>query len=132
MPLDFARSAELFCGTEQELALALNMDLGDLRDFRTMNVAADHPVDTATLRLVGERLFEVRDVLHRVLHLVLEIRRNRPVRKAEAAAEEVHEAIELKHERVGAIAQNRGPADAHRRGFGRPVAGGCAGPALGA
>ena len=35
MSLDFARAADLFMGTEQELALALNVTVADLRELRT-------------------------------------------------------------------------------------------------
>ncbi|NLG61602.1 MAG: hypothetical protein GX539_05105 [Candidatus Cloacimonetes bacterium] len=35
MALDFARAADLFCGSEKELAMALNIDVGDLRQYRT-------------------------------------------------------------------------------------------------
>lgn len=35
MPLDFARGCELFVGSEQELAMALNVAVGDLRQYRT-------------------------------------------------------------------------------------------------
>ena len=77
----------------------------DLRDLGAMDVAADGAVQPATPRFVRERALEVRDVFHRVLHLVLEVRRERPVREAERAAEEVHVAIELQHRRVRAIAQ---------------------------
>lgn len=34
MPLDFTRAAQLFLGTEEELARALGVPLGDLRSFR--------------------------------------------------------------------------------------------------
>jgi hypothetical protein len=35
MPLDFMRGAALFMGTEQELASALEIGLGDLRQYRS-------------------------------------------------------------------------------------------------
>jgi hypothetical protein len=35
MALDFARATALFMGTEQELALALGVPVGDLRQYRT-------------------------------------------------------------------------------------------------
>ena len=34
MPLDFARAAALFMGSEQELASALGIPIGDVRAFR--------------------------------------------------------------------------------------------------
>jgi hypothetical protein len=34
VPLDFTRAAQLFLGTEEELARALRLPLGDLRSFR--------------------------------------------------------------------------------------------------
>jgi len=35
MPLDFASAAQLFMGTEEELARALGIQLGDVRALRT-------------------------------------------------------------------------------------------------
>jgi hypothetical protein len=35
MPLDFTRATDLFMGSEQELALALNLSVADLRELRT-------------------------------------------------------------------------------------------------
>ena len=35
MSLDFTRATDLFMGTEQELALALNVTVADLRELRT-------------------------------------------------------------------------------------------------
>lgn len=34
MPLDFARAADLFTGTEQELAMALDLAVADVRQYR--------------------------------------------------------------------------------------------------
>lgn len=34
MALDFKRAAELFMGSEKELAMALGVELGDLRQYR--------------------------------------------------------------------------------------------------
>lgn len=34
MPLDFKRATDVFLGSEQELALALGISVGDLRDAR--------------------------------------------------------------------------------------------------
>ena len=34
MSLDFKRASDLFLGTEQELAMAVGLSLGDLRDYR--------------------------------------------------------------------------------------------------
>jgi hypothetical protein len=35
VPLDFARAAALFMASEQELAAALGIQIGDLRQYRT-------------------------------------------------------------------------------------------------
>jgi hypothetical protein len=35
MPLDFTAAVRLFMGTEEELARALNIDVADLRAYRT-------------------------------------------------------------------------------------------------
>jgi hypothetical protein len=44
-----------------------------------VDVAAYHAVDAAPARLVGHRALVVGDELHRVLDLVLEVGRQRPV-----------------------------------------------------
>src|SRR5690554_8235631 len=54
-------------------------------DFRPVNVAADHAVDILTRRFTRHGFLEVADVLHRVLHLVLEKCGQRPVGKTELA-----------------------------------------------
>jgi hypothetical protein len=54
MPLDFASASRLFMGTEEELAQALGVELGDLRSMRT-NPAQARP---AVLRRLGGVLAE--------------------------------------------------------------------------
>ena len=68
MPLDFARSAELFCATEQELALALNIDLGDLRHFRTN----PQRVPPTLLARMGRVLVERGEGMKRVGEILME------------------------------------------------------------
>jgi hypothetical protein len=54
MPLDFARAAQLFMGTEEELARALGIGVADLRAART------NPgrVQQSLLRKLGDVLVE--------------------------------------------------------------------------
>jgi hypothetical protein len=54
MPLDFTSAVRLFMGTEEELARALEVDLGDLRSMRT-NPGQASP---ALLRRLGDVLVE--------------------------------------------------------------------------
>jgi hypothetical protein len=55
MPLDFARAAQLFTGTEEELARALDMAVADLRSLRTNPLRAS-PQQLAHLgRILVER-----------------------------------------------------------------------------
>ena len=44
MGLDFARGADLFMGSEQELALALDVTVADLRMLRTNPKRANEPL----------------------------------------------------------------------------------------
>ena len=68
MPLDFARAADLFCGTEQELAIALGLSVGDLRQFRTQPQQAPKPV----LARIGKVLVERGSGMQRVGEMLLE------------------------------------------------------------
>jgi hypothetical protein len=55
MALDFARAAALFMGTEQELSMALGIDIGDLRQFRTNPERAPAPLLAQLGRVLIER-----------------------------------------------------------------------------
>ncbi len=68
MPLDFTRGADLFCGTEQELAMALNIDVGDLRQYRTN---PQHAPKVLLARL-GKALVERGTGMKRVGEMLLE------------------------------------------------------------
>ncbi len=68
MPLDFARAADLFCGTEDELAMALHIDLGDLRHFRTNPQRAPK----ALLASIGRALVERGNGMKRVGEMLME------------------------------------------------------------
>ena len=68
MPLDFARAADLFCGTEQELAVALGLSVGDLRQLRTQPQQAPKPV----LARIGKVLVERGSGMQRVGEMLLE------------------------------------------------------------
>src|SRR5580704_801494 len=59
-------------------------DAADLAHLGLVDVAADHPVDAAPARLVGDRQLVVLDELQCVLHLDLQVGRETPVAEAEA------------------------------------------------
>ena len=67
MGLDFARGADLFMGSEQELALALGMTVADLREFRTNPKRANDDVITR----LGQVLIERGNAMKRVGDLLL-------------------------------------------------------------
>jgi hypothetical protein len=54
MPLDFARAVQLFMGSEEELARALEISVADLRASRT----SPDRVPKALLRRLGQILVE--------------------------------------------------------------------------
>ncbi len=68
MPLDFARATDLFCGSEQELAMALGIDVGDLRQYRTNPQRAPK----ALLARIGRVLVERGNGMRRVGEMLLE------------------------------------------------------------
>ncbi len=79
-------------------------------DGGCVDVAADHAIGLVAVRFGGERLLEGADVIHRVLDLVLGPFRQRPVRRAEDAAEAVEHAVGGEREVVGLVAEQREPA----------------------
>ena len=85
-------------------------DAVDVADLGVMDVAADHAVDAAPARLAGDGVLEVGDELHRVLDLVLEVGRERPVVQPELAARPVERGVEAQRRGVGPVAQDREPA----------------------
>lgn len=68
MALDFRRAADLFTATEQELAQALGIELGDLRSYR------QNPdnVPDALIRRMGQVLVERGKGMARVGELLQE------------------------------------------------------------
>jgi hypothetical protein len=66
MALDFARAADLFMGTEKELALALGLSVADVRELRTdpRRVSAD------VLQRLGKVLVERGNGMKRVGELL--------------------------------------------------------------
>lgn len=54
MPLDFKRATDLFVSTEEELALALGLSVGDVRSFRQK----PDSVPDEMLRKLGDVLVE--------------------------------------------------------------------------
>jgi hypothetical protein len=55
MPLDFASAARLFMGTDEELARALGIQLGDVRALRTMPANASPELMARLGRVLLER-----------------------------------------------------------------------------
>ncbi len=68
MPLDFARAAALFMGTEEELARALRVPVADLRAART----TPHSVPSDLLARMGHVLQERGAGMKRVGEMLLE------------------------------------------------------------
>jgi hypothetical protein len=55
MPLDFARGAQLFMGSEEELAKALGVEVADVRALRSNPQRAGHDVLAKLGRVLMER-----------------------------------------------------------------------------
>lgn len=68
MPLDFASAANLFAGTEQELARALGIAAGDLRALRTNPTRASKQ----QLAQLGRILIERGNAMRRVGEMLTE------------------------------------------------------------
>src|SRR5262249_29709161 len=62
-------------------------DFADLADFGMVDMAADHAVHAAQGRFARHDLLKAGDVFHRVLDLVLEPGRQRPIGQPEAPAD---------------------------------------------
>jgi hypothetical protein len=72
MPLDFTRAAALFMGSEDELARALDLPVGDLRSMR----ANPQQASRAVLRRLGKILEERGTGMRRVGEMLLEDNRD--------------------------------------------------------
>jgi hypothetical protein len=68
MPLDFASAARLFMGTDEELARALGIQLGDMRALRTTPANASPEL----MHQLGKVLIERSRGMARVGELLLE------------------------------------------------------------
>jgi hypothetical protein len=66
MPLDFASAARLFMGTEEELARALGVAIGDVRAMRTSPANVPAPL----VRRLGDVLAERGQAMIRVAELL--------------------------------------------------------------
>ncbi|ABA51161.1 hypothetical protein BURPS1710b_1413 [Burkholderia pseudomallei 1710b] len=77
----------------------------DVADLGLVDVAADDAVAAAAARFVGHHCFERRNEVHGVLHLVLQVLRQRPVLEAEAAPDPVEPAVEHEDQRVQRVAE---------------------------
>jgi hypothetical protein len=68
MGLDFARGADLFMGSEQELALALGVTVADLRMLRTNPRRANEQLMTRLAEVLIERGNAMKRVGDLLLH----------------------------------------------------------------
>ena len=68
MPLDFSRAAQLFMGSEDELARAMSISVADLRALRTQ----PHRVSPQLLARLGAVLVERGKGMTRVGEMLLE------------------------------------------------------------
>src|SRR5213593_848234 len=64
-------------------------------DLGLVDVPAHHAIDAAATRFLRQRDLEIGDVAHRILHLVLEELRQRPVWEAEPCTGRVEPAVEV-------------------------------------
>src|SRR5271165_3706029 len=70
-------------------------DAADVANLGLVNMAADDAVEVPRPRLGGQRLLEGDDVADRVLHLVLEKLRQRPIAQAESRAHLVQAVVQV-------------------------------------
>ena len=77
-----------------------------------MDMAADHAVHAAQLRLAGHDFLETGDILDRVLDLVLQPGRQRPVGQAHALAHRKQQVVAAQRHAIGAVAQMGEPLGA--------------------
>ena len=82
----------------------------DHTDLRVMDMAADHAVHVPSARFPGEHDLEVGDVLHRVLHPVLQVCQERPVRKSQDTPDAVDEPVAVQHHAVRPVTEPVEPA----------------------
>jgi hypothetical protein len=74
-----------------------------------MDVSADDSVGAALLGRMGDHVLEAGDELDGVLHLLLEVRRQRPIRQAALAPDPVEHPVELQQQDVCAVAKEGEP-----------------------
>src|SRR5215831_8347873 len=81
----------------------------DLFDVGLMDVPADDAIDAALPCFVDNGVGKVAHELDRVLDARLQIGGERPIRIAEAAADDIEIVVEPEAERIGPVAQQRQP-----------------------
>src|SRR5205823_4052611 len=91
------------------VAVVIVSYIPNLPDFRRMDVAADNALRAALVGRMRDHFLEARDELDRVLDLLLEVSSERPIRQPALAADPVEDAVELKQQRVGIVAQEGEP-----------------------
>ena len=97
------------CKTFDPITVVAIQNAVDGADLRLVNVAAHHSVDAAAASFVRQRNLEIGDIAHRILDLVLEELRQRPVRKAQPRTHRVEPAIEVQRAQVESIAEKSEP-----------------------
>src|SRR5471032_3371065 len=76
-------------------------DIADLADLGMVDMAAHHPVDAAQLGLMRHDLLEAGDIFHRVLDLVLQPGRQRPIGQAQLLAQGEQQVVPAQRPAVG-------------------------------
>lgn len=107
----------LWCSTSSwSSSLCIWRPWKSLSDFDHVDVAADHAIAAAPPRLFGHDMLEVGHEVDRVLGLVLQVLRHRPVRKIQASADDIEPAVEYQQQSVDPVAEVHEPAHAlHHR-----------------
>ena len=77
----------------------------DVLDLGMVDVPADHPVEATRTGFACKCVLEIADEAGGVLHLQLQIGRERPVRHPQTAARGVERVVERKRKLIGAVAQ---------------------------
>ena len=81
----------------------------DVLDLRLVDMATDHAVEPALARRACHGIFERGHEVHRILGLVLQVLRQRPVTQTEASACAVEPVVQFQDQGVELVAQQREP-----------------------
>jgi len=92
------------CQAFDPVAAVAIQETVDVADFGVMDVAAQHAVVAVAARLARQYLLEAADEADGVLHLVLQVGRQRPIAEAEPCAQRIQVAVEPQCEVIELIA----------------------------